>query len=504
MLLHDSIKYWSSNSPDKIALITDGKFFSYKGIWSIIQNFAFWISTNTKKYARVGILLENTPETVFAVYGVTMAGRICVPIDADIHERNMRYIINDCSIETIITSSMNLNKISNNGGNNIKNIILVNGDEAYLSFNKIISENNTKKEFIPDFKDDIPAFILYTTGTTGPQKGVVLSHYNLLEATKNINEFMQIDSDIVESLPMRLSHSFGFARLRSVFSVGGSVILENGFLRPERIIFNMNKYNANAISSVPAGFAIILDYYGKYFNDIGPNIRYIEIGSAFMRKDHKYLLMKYCPNARTCMHYGLTEASRATFIEFHSEKEKLHTVGKPSPNVKIKIISENKKDLGINKQGEICVKGKMVAREYLNKLEQTQNTFVDGWLLTGDIGAIDKEGYLHLLGRKKEMINVGGLKVAPGEVEEILLKYPNILEAAVVGKKSNDLNQEFVSAYIVAKDNVDTEELKKYCIANLELYKVPKEFNFIDKLPKTGSGKIQKHMLIKDFDNNKY
>ena len=115
----------------------------------------------------------------------------------------------------------------------------------------------------------------------------MLSQNNLLAATKNINEFMKIKCTIIESVPMRISHSFGFARIRCVFDVGGTIILENGFLRPDKLLKNIKTYKANAISSVPAGFAILLDRYKYLFKDVSSQIKYIEIGSSYMRENQK-------------------------------------------------------------------------------------------------------------------------------------------------------------------------------------------------------------------------
>ena len=501
MLLHDTIKHWNDITPDKIAVIANDNFFTYQELWSNAKNIASWVGTNAKPFSRIAILLENNPETIFAIYGVTLAGGICVPLDTDIHERNLTYILNDCSIETIITSTKNLNKISEANKDILSNIILVDNTESYLDFDKILANNATPNFTFTGYNETLPAFILYTTGTTGPQKGVILSHYNLLEATRNINEFMQIDSSIIESLPMRLSHSFGFARLRSVFEVGGTVILENGLLRPERVIFNMKKHKANAFSCVPSGLAIILDHYQNYFKEICNNIKHIEIGSAFMRKNHKDLLMNLCPKARICMHYGLTEASRATFLEFHSEKEKIMTIGKPSPNVQIKIVDEKDNDLGITKQGNLLVKGNMVTNGYLNKDQQTKQTIKNGWLNTGDIGMIDEDGYIHLLGRKKEIINVGGLKVAPGEIEEVLLKHLDIIEVGVIGEPSDDLNMEAICAFIVTENpEINIQDIRNFCMDKLEIYKIPKKLVLVESLPKTSSGKIQRHLLKKIND----
>jgi long-chain acyl-CoA synthetase len=493
MLLHYPLQEQAEKQPEKPALIYNDQLISYEEVWRKVLNFSEWIYQNSDPLEKIAIVLENRPEVVYALYGITMAGRICVPLDADLHERNLEYIVNDCQIRTLISFDKYVKRLDKDITDRFEHIIIVDSSISNYDFSnyKGLAANIESSDVTPD----TTSFILYTTGTTGPQKGVELSHYNLLEATRNINEFMQMNDEIVESLPMRLSHSFGFARLRSIISNGGTAILENGFLRPERVIYNIKKYNSNALSSVPAGFAILLDYYYKYFDEIGPHLKWIEIGSSFMKPDHKELLMGCCKNAKICMHYGLTEASRASFIEFNSSRNMLHTVGRPSPNVQVKIIGDSSDD----NYGEICVKGEMVAKGYLNKYEQSSKIFINGWLKTGDIGRIDNEGYIHLLGRKKEMINVGGLKVAPGEVETVLMSFDGIHEAAVIGVKSNDINNEKIVAFIMSEPKILIDDIFEYCTKELESYKLPKEIKFVDQLPKTGSGKIQKQILVENY-----
>ena len=501
-MLHSILEKNHNKTPDKVAIVYDNNTYTYAELWLSVKKLAKWVDTNLDPRATVGILLDNSYEAVMAIYSIVMSNRICVPLDADMHERNIKYIINDASISLIFTSKKYLEKVEEVNKEYTFKIVLTDSykyGNKYNSIEKIV-QNISANHFKESVKasDSSIAFILYTTGTTGPKKGVMLSHANLLAATRNINKFMKIGPWAIESIPMRLSHSFGFARLRCVFDIGGTVILENGFLRPEKILNNMKLHKANAISSVPAGFSILLDYYKEQFEEIGSQIRYIEIGSAFMRQNHKDMLMKLCPNARICMHYGLTEASRSTFIEFYSEKDKLHTVGKPSPNVELRIMDENGEKLGPNQTGEILVKGQMVMKGYWNKDEITKEKLKNGWLRTGDLGMVDDDGYLHLLGRKKEIINIGGLKVAPGEVEEILLKYDGIAEAAIVGvKSSDDISDEMIKAFIVTDDDeLSIKDLEKFCLENMESYKLPSEFEIVESLPKTASGKIQRHLLI--------
>lgn len=498
MLLHDKLRHWVAKTPERCAIRHGGTVLNYAEIWSAISGFTAWLLSNIKKGSRVLISLENRPEIVYSLYAIPVAGLIVVPIDANMHHRNLSYILADCDAEIIVTSNKQLQKIYNIlDKSKVKIIILVDADAErhkdeiiILPFKGIIGSVD-KKTDVNVAGTDIAA-ILYTTGTTGPKKGVMLSHFNLISATSNINQFMRLSDGVIESLPMPLSHSFGFARLRAVFDVGGTVILENGLLRPEKLLFNMQKYKVNAFAAVPAAFEILLnEYYGPEFKKIAPQLEYIEIGSAFMRLEHKKILMEYCPKARICMHYGLTEASRSTFIEFRSQKDKLQTVGQQSPNVSVKIVNEEGKNL-FNAVGEIVIKGDMVMQGYWNKEKLTNRVLKDNWFFSGDLGLIDDDAYLHFVGRKEEVINIGGFKVGPEEIEAVLLKYEGIAEAAVVGQNS-------IKAYIVTKNisqGFDLRNLKKFCLSQLEPYKVPEEFILIRSLPKTISGKIQKYLLM--------
>ena len=496
-MISDLIKKKDISTSNKIAIISNGKQYTYAELWINIKRLSKWIDLNYEKQCRIGILQDNCIESVFALFAIIISGRICVPLDHDIHQRNLDFVINDTSVDLIFTSSKYIHKLTEIKSKFYFDIVSSNGirsSKKIFFLEDIISNSSFDTFEIPHINNTLIASIFYTTGTTGPKKGVMLSHGNLLAATRNINEFMQINSSIIESVPMRISHSFGFARLRCIFDVGGTVILENGLLRPDSVLSNIKLHKANAISSVPAGFAILLGRYKILFEEISSQIKHIEIGSSFMREEQKKFLISMCPKARICMHYGSTEASRSTFIEFNSEKNKLSTIGKPSPNVEIKILTDDKMIKYKDKTGEILVKGKMTFQGYWNNEKMTKQNIISCWVKTGDIGSIDLDGYIHFLGRKEEIINLGGLKVAPGEIEDVLLKHKNIVEAAVIGVKSNDsFLIEVIKAFIVSnKKDLSLNEIESFCLKNLEPYKIPNFFKIISRLPKTNSGKIKK------------
>ena len=208
--------------------------------------------------------------------------------------------------------------------------------------------------------------------------------------------------------------------------------------------------------------------------------------------------MELLPKTRICMHYGLTEASRSAFMEFHAEADNLMTAGQASPGVEIGIFSQEGKRLDIGEEGEVCVKGDHVCCNYWNETpERFANDFYDGYFRTGDAGTMNENGYIYLKSRIKEMINVGGKKVSPMEVEDILNTIPGIEESACVGiPDPGGVMGEVVKAYIVCNDEKLTDkEIIAQLMPKLELYKLPVQIERIKEIPKTSSGKIQRLKL---------
>ena len=310
------------------------------------------------------------------------------------------------------------------------------GEHEVIPFSDVRSER--EYGFDSPIESNV-ADLLFTTGTTGLPKGVALTYANQMTA-------------------MERCHVTGFGM-------------------------------------VPASWAYILKMSGEKIGQFAGQLKYIEIGSAFMPLENKQKLMTLLPNTRICMHYGLTEASRSAFISFHDDTDHLMSAGRPSPNTEIAVFSEQGKRLEQNEDGEICVKGGHVCSDYWGlPKEEFQKDFFDGYFRTGDWGHIDEDGYIHLISRKKEIINVGGKKVSPIEVEEVLNEMEGIKESACVGVH-DDVLGEVVKAFCVCSKAVDFEEVKKNMMKKLEGYKIPAFFETIDALPKTQNGKLQRLLL---------
>ena len=341
------------------------------------------------------------------------------------------------------------------------------------------------------------ADILFTTGTLGIPKGVTLSYSNLSAAARNINTFIGNTNDDIELIALPMSHSFGLGRLRCALSIGATIVLLGTFANVKRFFSEIKRNHVTMFAMVPASWNFIKRMSGEYIKSFSDQLKFIEIGSSFMPIEDKKLLMKLLPHTRICMHYGSTEASRSAFMEFHSFKDNLDSIGLASPNCQIDIFLPDGKIAPCGCEGEICVKGAHVTSAYWNaSIECFASDFYGDFFRTGDCGFKDEKGNIYLKSRIKEMINVGGKKVAPMEIEDILNTIDGIKDSACVGiPDPENMLGEVVKAYIVTDTLITDDEIMSYIRSRLEVYKWPVAIERISAIPKTASGKIQRLLL---------
>lgn len=481
MTVEEQIFQNSVKQPNRIALITPAEQVTYAQLW----NRCLLAATNVKrKYGlnrgdRIILSASANIDFIYTYFGIHIAGGVCVPIDPDTNETRFGFIKQ--STKPVCTMGT-LHKVE--------------GTET-VSFSEVLTTCDEIEPYRQPEQEQI-ADVLFTTGTTGAPKGVALNHRNLAAAALNINTFIQNTADDVELLALPVSHSFGLGRVRCVLSKGGALVLLGTFASMKKFFGQMEQYHCTGFGMVPAGWGYIKKMSGRKIGQFADQLRYIEIGSSFMSIEDKELLCELLPNTRICMHYGLTEASRSAFMEFHSEHDKLNTAGKASPNVEVKIFDAEGNEQPVGAEGEVCVKGEHVTCSYWNEPpERFAKDFYNGYFRTGDAGCLDEEGYIHLKSRIKEMINVGGKKVSPMEVEDILNTIPGIEDSACVAMPDPEgVMGELVKAFIVSKDESLTDgAIIEALKPKLEVYKLPAVIERIEAIPKTASGKVQRLKL---------
>lgn len=338
--------------------------------------------------------------------------------------------------------------------------------------------------------------IIFTTGTTGEAKGCCLSYSNVNASATNINSFIGNTADDVEIVGLPICHSFGLGRIRCNLIKGATVVLLDGFANVARLFDLIKKHHATGFGVVPAAWAYITKMSGEKISQFASQIKYIEIGSAFMPLDVKRKMLTMFPETRICMHYGCTEASRSTFIEFHDTAH-LDSIGKAvCDKVEIKIFDETGHEAPLGEKGEICVRGNMVMKRYL-KNEHTEEAFFGDFFKTGDLGYQSADGFFYLIGREKEMINVGGKKVSPQEVEDAICSL-GVGDCICVATDDPDgLLGEVVKCYILKGSTTLTfDDISNGLQSKLEVYKRPAVYAWIDKIPQTASGKKQRVNLM--------
>ena len=470
---------WAAIQPEKLAVKSGKKSATYLQLCQrILGARDYFKSQLSQDEGHVVVLAAGKQiEFVYAYFGAHLAGLKVVPIDAATNPTRLDYIVKQTHAN-----------------------LLVGFDD---------SEQDVIKARLKDFAElfaefTIPSFpettqiadILFTTGTTGKPKGVPLTYENEAAAARNINEYIGNTQDDIELLALPVSHSFGLGRVRCCLAKGATLILLGSFANVKKIYRTMEEEHVTGFTMVPASWRYLKKLTGDKLGDYKGQLRYIEMGSAFFSKDEKKELADLLPQTKVCMHYGLTEASRSAFMEFHQDAEHLDSVGKASPNTDIKVLDEKGKECDINQEGEICVKGEHVTHGYLGL--PIEESFFGDYFRTGDWGYKTADGYIYLISRKKELINVGGKKVSPIEVEEQLLHISGIADCACIGVPDDEgVLGEIVKAFVVKeKDSIITfDDIKNQLNGKLETYKLPVHYEWIDEIPKTQNGKIQRGLL---------
>lgn len=467
-----SILDHSEKNPRKIAFYTaDGDSVSYRRLWENIAGAAsFLLSRGLGKGDRILLSAQKEIEFIYLYFGAHLCGVVNVVVDAKNSREHLGYIA------SVVRPALAF-------GLEIDGVESVSFRDIDFSTPRIEFDNI-------GCRDDDAADIMFTSGTTGNPKGVVLSHFNIYSSAANINQFIRNTCDDVELLGLPICHSFGLGRLRCNMLTGATVVLHDGFANLKSVFSCFARYNVTGFGMVPAVWAYIKRFSGSRIGCFAGQIRYIEIGSAPMPLEDKRMLCDLFPETRICMHYGLTEASRAIFMEFHENSNDLSVAGKSvSPGVEIKIMLEDGTEASPGQEGEICVKGNMVMKSYFLPGDNS-DAFINGFFRTGDWGSMSPDGRITLVARKKELINVGGKKVSPIEIEEALAK-AGVGESMCVAIPDPDgILGEVPKAFLVKGSfTKEIQEIKEALSDLIESYKLPKSYEIVDSIPKTPSGK---------------
>ncbi len=500
----------SKRHKKRTSLIFEGKKISYADLSEKVRRFGAGLQNlGLKRGEKVAILLKNCPEFIISYFGILRAGGIAVPLNTFLKTEELKLILQDSSARFLITSSQLLEKVRNLQIRleNLEKIISTDKiEEGTTSFSELKKDFPIVEPLI--FSEDIAA-ILYTSGTTGQPKGVLLTHHNLISNILSSLKMIKVTSKdrFVCLLPM--FHSFAFTVCVLLPLYLGSPIIIFSTLHPfSKILRKIITARVTIFVAIPPIYNLLTSqikipsFIPPFLIRLFLPVRLCISGAAplsseilkrFEKKFHLPLLEGY----------GLTETSPVVSLN-PPKKRKSGSVGLPLPGISVRIINEKGEELPFGEIGELYIKGENVMKGYFNQPKETEKVLKNGWLATGDLARIDEEGYIYIVDRKKEMIIFRGLNIYPREVEDVLYTYPGIREVAVIGMK-DEKHGELPIAFISLKEGMKVQpaDILKYCRQRLATYKVPRRIILKDSLPKNPAGKILKRELIFNHEDTK-
>lgn len=440
---------------------------------------------------RVGLFSRNSAEYVFTYLGICSLGAIVVPINFQLSNREIAYIIKDAGIRDLVTYEP-LNLIDAMAQLRC-GIRLVQHDI------KTVCRDKDGIEQAPvvggGFNDERPCVIIYTSGTTGNPKGAVLSHKNLIENTRQMDR-MHTTSEHRVLCVLPMYHCFGWTcSVLNPLYCGAEVVILDSFT-PKETIATIRDEGVTDMYIVPSICSLLTKLAST--EDMKTLRLVVSGGTTLPLKIQQDFIGKF--GVDICEGYGLSETSPVLTMN-PPEKPKVGSCGPIVDGVEWKIVGDDGERVADGEAGELVVKGPNIMLGYWNLPDVTLDAMRGGWFHTGDVARIDEDGYVYIVDRIKDMIISMGENIYPREVEELIYQFPGINEAAVIGIEDKLRGQAgacFYSLHEGAKVNV--RELKKFLQANLALYKIPREFHEMEKLPRTSTGKIAKRLILDEFN----
>ncbi len=508
-LLHHMLRTSALRLPDKEALVHGEQRLNYGEVSARVAGLSSGLrSAGLHRGERVGIYLDAGIPQALAIFGVSQAGGVFVPINGVLFPDQVAHIIRDCSISSLITSAPKLASLlpGLTQLHSLRFLVVVpDGAEVQVSlpvydFDAMTSEETRACQDCGIEKD--LAAILYTSGSTGKPKGVMLSHANLLAGATIVSEYLEITSSdrILGVLPF--SFDAGLNQLTTAFQSGATLVLIN-FVFAKQIVEILTKERITGLAGVPTVWSLLAQPKSTLEKNPLPDLRYITNTGGAMPQSVLKVLRQALPRARIFLMYGLTEAFRSTYLPPEELDRRPTSMGKAIPDTEILVLNEQSQLCKPGEVGELVHRGPTVSLGYWGNPEATDRVLKPNPLLppelgdvekvcySGDLVTMDDDGFLYFVGRRDAMIKSSGFRISPTEVEEFVFQSGKARQAAAIGVPDELLGQA-VKVFVVAHDGeaVDKDALIVFCAERMPRYMVPKSIEVMDELPKTSSGKV--------------
>jgi acyl-CoA synthetase (AMP-forming)/AMP-acid ligase II len=510
-LIHHFLEESARQYPDKLALVHEATRATYAEVNARANSLAHYLlGSGVRAGDRIAILFDNSLDYVVSYYAVLKSGAVAVPLNTDLKPDSLKSILLELEPTCIVSSSKyeRLLQAASVEELRIQNLILSRpqqkwsgGDYVISSLEDLIQDDASNNPNV-EMQESELASIIYTSGSTGRPKGVMLSHGNIVSNTASICQYLRLTSSDIQMVVLPFFYVMGKSLLNTHFAVGGTVVINNKFAFPASVLNEMVAEKVTGFSGVPSTYAYLLHRspLAKYRDKL-TSLRYCSQAGGHMSRAVKEGLREVLPpHTDIVIMYGATEASaRLSYLAPEHFLEKMDSIGKAIPEVTLRIVGENGNEVSPGQIGELVAQGPNIMQGYWKDQDSTTNALKGGVYHTGDQAYQDADGFHFLVGRNDDQLKVGGHRVNPHEVEDILMESGMLMESVVLGLPDGLLGHRLVACSVPIKNDCIEQQVLSFCAAKLPKFKVPGTIMFVRSLPKNSNGKVDRKRCLEFF-----
>ena len=478
----DGLFSHAMQNPDGFCMADPKKSLSYAQTWDAVRGFAEHLEGLAPKGSYAVMECNQRCEFIVAMLALHLAGIVAVPVERNAADSRITEICEETDAALFIGAKQ-------------RECV---SQLPYVDLKEACSFKPTGKVFEMPMPDAV-AEILFSTGTTGKSKGIVITHANNVAIAQNIAQGVEAKPGNVEIIPVPLSHAHGLRTVYSNLAAGNGFVCCDGVLAV-KVMFNlMEQYHVTAMDLVPSMLSIIFKLTKDRLGEYAEQLDYVELGSAPLTEEDKEHLSCVLPTTRLYNFYGSTESGRTCVLDFAAMKDKPSCIGRPAVNATFVVVDDERKPIESSEDnmGLLAMSGPMNMKCYFNAPQLTQEAMENGYIYTKDLGYIGTDGLIYMLGRKDDVINFGGVKISPEEIEHEVAKNPIVKDCALIAK-NDPISGQVPKLYISLEDGAEyaAKEFKAFLAKALDASKQPQAVEVIDEIPRTYNGKIKRKELV--------
>lgn len=467
-------------------IVGSADFASYNDFYETSCCIAGFLRKKIGQKQNVVLVSQNSSFFIIAYLGILKSGNVCIPLNPAIEQTNFNFILEK--------TKCNLGFISNQVVNRVETPIETITENGLRELIETVTTD--KLEFEAQFDENQLAEIIFTSGSTAEPKGVMLTHKNIIANTTSIIQYLNLTNQDRMLVVLPFFYCYGLSLLHTHIRVGGQLVLNNNFIFLTSTINNINKFKCTGFAGVPSHFQILLRKNDLFKRTVFSTLRYVTQAGGKLPDAFIMEFTEAFPKIDFFVMYGQTEATaRLSYLPPEILRKKIGSIGKGIPGVELKVVTPKGTLTSPGEVGEIIAKGDNVMSGYFEDAKETNATLRNGWLYTGDLARTDDEGYIYLTSRKREIIKVGGKRISPKEIEEVITMIPEVIDCTIEAIDDEMLGQAMKAIVVVNEESneIDADLIKIFCATKLAKYKIPSFIEIRRNLELSATGKKIKH-----------